>query len=66
MTGTVALCIADAGVPGPCSGMTPAQVIAKVRGDAAAAATSTNGFSGDPLKPVAGRYYGNLVTAAGY
>ena len=66
VAGTVALCLADGTVPGPCSGLTPAQIIAKVRGDAAAAATSGNGFTGDPLHPMAGRYYGNLVNAAGY
>jgi subtilisin family serine protease len=66
VAGTVALCIADAGTPGPCSGLAPAQIVAKVRGDAAASATSANGFAGDPLNPVAGRYYGSLVTAAVY
>jgi subtilisin len=66
VAGAVALCIGDGGVPGPCSGLTPAQVVVKLRADAAAAATSTNGFAGDPLQPIAGRYYGSLVTAAGY
>ena len=33
---------------------------------AAGAATTTNGFAGDPLRPVAGRFYGNLVSAAQY
>ena len=66
VAGTVALCLADGTVPGPCSGLTPAQIIAKVRSDAAAAATSSNGFTGDPFHPIAGRYYGNLVNAASY
>ncbi len=40
-TGAVALCINDAGTPGPCAGMTPAQIIAKLHADATADATST-------------------------
>jgi subtilisin family serine protease len=66
VAGTVALCIGGGGVDGPCAGLSPAAVIARVRSDAAAAATLTNGFAGDPLRPVSGRYYGYLATAAGY
>jgi hypothetical protein len=41
-------------------------VIERIRGDAAAAASPTNGFGGDPSTPVTGRYYGYLVTADVY
>ncbi|MEV4424303.1 S8 family serine peptidase [Streptomyces sp. R-07] len=60
VTGTAALCLT-----GPCAGMTPAQVIGKLRGDAAAQPASY-GFAGDPNAPVTGRYYGHLVHAGGY
>src|SRR3989441_156445 len=35
VAGAVALCLGSGGVPGRCAGMTPAQAIARVRGDAA-------------------------------
>jgi subtilisin family serine protease len=64
VTGTVALCIAK----GPCAGLAPAAVIAKVR--AAAAAHGTNvpasGFAGDPNHPKSGRYYGWLDYAGAF
>jgi subtilisin len=67
VAGAVALCIGDGGVPGPCAGLSPAAVIARVRADAAAAATLATGFSGDPLRPVSStKYFGYLATAAGY
>jgi subtilisin family serine protease len=66
VAGAVALCLGAGGSSGPCTGMTPAQVIAKVRADAQAAATKTNGFSGDPLRPVSGKYFGYLVSTALY
>ncbi|MEA2368654.1 MAG: hypothetical protein QOH38_1372, partial [Thermoleophilaceae bacterium] len=50
-------------VSGQCTG-TPAQVIQKIRSDAAAwnAANPFYGFTGDPLHaPVSGRYYGYLL-----
>jgi subtilisin len=55
VTGTAALCIST----GACSG-TPAQIMQKLRGDAAAH-RSGYGFTG-----VSGRYYGDLVYAGGY
>jgi len=63
MTGTVALCIAT----GACTG-TPSQIIAKVRGDAQAynQANPGYGFTGDPSRPVSGRYYGYLTRAGAY
>jgi subtilisin len=61
VAGTVALCI-----DGPCAGLAPAGVIAQVRADAAAFGTIPNGFAGDPLRPVSGRYFGYLASAGGY
>jgi len=61
VTGLVARCI-DAG---PCAGLTPAQIIAKLRADAAARPAAT-GFAGDNRHPVPGKYYGDLATVAGY
>jgi subtilisin family serine protease len=61
--GTVALCLGTGGVPGPCAGLAPADVIRRVRADAAAAG---GGFLGDPSTPVAGRYFGPLVPAGAY
>jgi hypothetical protein len=37
-----------------------------MRSDAAAAASLTSGFAGDPLRPVSGKYFGYLTTALGY
>jgi hypothetical protein len=53
-------------VAGPCAGLAPAQVVARIRADAAGAATLANGFLGDPLRPVTGKYYGYLVSALSY
>jgi subtilisin len=55
IAGTVALCLSS----GPCSG-TPAQIIAKLRADAAAAdASNDHGFLEDPnSSPITGRYDG--------
>jgi subtilisin family serine protease len=66
VAGTVALCLNDGGAAGPCSGLTPAQIIAKLRSDAATNATPSNGFVGDPLHPIVGKYFGYLVSATGY
>lgn len=60
VAGAAALCLT-----GPCAGMTPAQVAAKLRDDAAAQPASY-GFAGDPNAPVTGRFYGHLVHAGGY
>jgi subtilisin family serine protease len=63
VAGTVALCIAS----GRCSGP-PSTIMARLRADAALAnlIRPGYGFAGDPLRPVAGRYYGFLVYAGGY
>ena len=58
-----ALCLNDGGTPGPCAGLTPAQVVARVRADGLAGAL---GFKGDPVAPVSGRAYGPLASAAAY
>jgi subtilisin len=66
VAGTVALCL-DRGV---CSG-TPADIMQRVRADAAAR-PSTFGFDGDPLRPIVAQgsgitqNYGYLVYAGGY
>lgn len=64
VSGTVALCIAS----GPCGGLTPAQITQKIVADAAAYnnAHPEYGFVGDPLRPVAGKYFGYLIRAALY
>ena len=59
--GSVALCIAT----GACAGMSPAAVIGKLRNDAAAQPASY-GFAGDPRAPIGERYFGHIVSAAGY
>lgn len=62
MTGEVALCLGEGSTAGPCAGLTPAQIIAKMRSDAAAYTTANPGFgfTGDPAHPVSGKYYGYL------
>jgi subtilisin family serine protease len=71
VAGAVALCLGSGGVPGPCAGLSPAQIIDKLRADAAAHASLANGFLGDPLRPVGpallgDRYYGHLAWAGVY
>lgn len=58
-TGTAALCIA-----GPCAGLSPSAVIAKLRADAAAR-PAPYGFAGD-ANSGGPSYYGHLVYAGGY
>ena len=50
LTGTVALCIGNGATPGACAGLTPSQIVEKLRGDAAtySNANSGYGFNGDP------------------
>ena len=62
VAGVAALCLGQAGAAGPCAGLTPPQLIDKLRRDAAEGATDANGFFGDPLHPLRG-YYGFLVSA---
>ena len=62
VAGAVALCLGEDGVAGPCSGLTPAQIITKMRTDAQAQ-PAAYGFIGDPGHPVSGAYFGYLATA---
>lgn len=64
VAGVVAACYGEGGAAGPCTGLTPPQVIAKLRDDAREQTTAdpAYGFTGDPLSPTAGRTYGHLVT----
>ena len=66
VAGAVALCHGSGGLPGPCAGLAPAAVIARVRADATAAMTLAGGFLGDPLRPLSGKVFGPLVSAASY
>ena len=66
LAGVAALCQGSAGVDGPCAGLTTAGVISRLRADASAAATAANGFLGDPLRPLTGKAFGPLATAASY
>ncbi len=61
--GTVALCISS----GACAGLSPAQIITKMRADAAAkrAADAGYGFAEDASSASA-NYYGHLIYAGGY
>ena len=65
VAGAVALCQGSGGSAGPCAGLTPAQTIDRLRSDAQVAA-ATSGFTGDPLRPVTGKVYGSMVSAARY
>jgi len=62
----VALCIAT----GHCAGLTPREIVAKIVADTAAynsmRKNSGYGFVGDPLRPITGKYYGYLISAALY
>jgi subtilisin len=65
VSGVAAFCLASGG---PCSGMTPSQVVQKLRVDGQQRVTAVPGygFQGDPTRPVAGSYFGYLTwTAAG-
>jgi hypothetical protein len=65
VAGAVALCLVEGGVPGPCAGLSPPQIIAKMRSTAESRTVSSPGYgySGDPSRPVLGRYYGSLSWA---
>ena len=62
LAGAVALCLGEGGQSGPCAGLTPAEIIARVRADAERHTTATPGFgfAGDPMRPVGGAYFGYL------
>ena len=59
VAGAAALCVGTAAGPGPCAGDTsPASLVSKLR-----STNSAYGFSGDPFRPVSGRYYGYTAVA---
>ena len=60
LAGAAALCIGEGGAAGPCAGLAPAQIVAKLRADAEryTGAVPGFGFSGDPLRPAGGAYFG--------
>jgi len=61
VAGLVARCIEA----GPCAGLSPAQVIARLRADATSR-PADQGFAGDPNHPIDGKYYGYLASDVGY
>lgn len=64
VSGVVALCMWS----GPCAGLGPAQVVAKIVADAQTynLANPAYGYEGDPLRPISGKYFGYLVNAGMY
>lgn len=65
IAGLIALCLGEGGTSGPCAGLTPAEIIQTIRSDAEGHTTANPGYgySGDPLRPVSGRYFGYLSWA---
>ena len=64
VAGAVALCVEEAGLPGPCADETPAETIMHMRDSANAytALRPSHGFAGDPdHSPNPDRHYGHLV-----
>ncbi|HEV2773817.1 MAG TPA: S8 family serine peptidase [Thermoleophilaceae bacterium] len=58
MAGAVALCLDENGTRGPCAGLSPVQIIQRMRSDGQG--QSGHGFAGDPGQPLSGRYFGYL------
>jgi subtilisin len=59
VAGAAALCVGTASGPGPCASDTAAaSLVTKLR-----STNSAYGFSGDPFRPVSGRYYGYTAVA---
>ena len=68
VAGWVALCLGEAGTPGPCAGLSPAQIVQRVVFDSAAfrSARPEAGYAGDPAAPPpGGRHYGFLLRPTG-
>ena len=65
IAGAVALCLEEGGAKGPCSGLSPAQIVEKFHTDGAghAATDPLYGFAGDPTQPLSGKYFGHLTWA---
>jgi subtilisin len=66
VTGALALCLGTGGTPGPCAGLTAAQIAKRVQSDAQVAGQSGWGFTGDPLTPITGKTYGHELSALAY
>ena len=66
IAGAVALCLDEGGRAGPCAGRSPAEIVDKMRADAAsrAGAEAGSGFAGDPDQPLPERYFGYLTWAS--
>ena len=62
IAGAVALCVDEGGSAGPCAGLPAAGVVARIR-DVAAGQASEYGFTGDPLRPLSGTYFGHVARA---
>lgn len=62
LAGGAALCIDEGDAAGPCAGLSPAQIVSKLRAGAEryTGAVSGFGFSGDPMRPAGGAYFGYL------
>jgi subtilisin len=62
LAGAAALCLGEAGAAGPCAGLAPSQIVSKLRADAQRYTTAVSGygFTGDPLRPLGGAYFGYL------
>ena len=68
VAGAIALCINEAGTPGPCAGLTPAEAIAQLRSQAESYSTTypNYGFLRDPQhRPFPWGYYGYLAVVPG-
>lgn len=65
VAGLVASCLGEGGRSGVCAGLTPAQVVQRIRNEARSFGNANpgTGFAGDPRNPVTGRYYGDAVYA---
>jgi subtilisin family serine protease len=65
IAGAVALCVSENSIPGACSGLSPSEVIARVRRDAQERASNvpTYGFVGDTDRPLSGVHFGRLLWA---
>ena len=66
VAGLVALCLSEGGRSGPCAGLEPAEIVRRMRDEAArrAATNAGFGFAGDPARPLSGRFYGHLASIA--
>ena len=66
VAGAVALCHGSERHDGPCAGLSPGEVVERIRSDAERRATWASGFLGDSTRTLDGRYFGPLVAADAY